>query len=227
MELSSGKPWGESFTELLSKMSADLGGQIKWPDEGLVDEIFSYPTLTCKVSEREITLEIKRNISSSSYGWRGPGALHAIRGPIRVAKNKDNIKPKDSIEHLRVCAYVPDFHHLSRKYNIQVKHRPHYGRLDRLVRLIQLSPQTGNQDFDRRYSVDLVSSKDRELLSHREIRELIINAEPFSLLEISSSWIRWSQLLTDRKQLEFGTVKDRVLKVLELVNAICGLINTK
>jgi len=217
------KPWGESLDRLLQEMVAHWDGQISRPSEVAIKgaSVYHgfYPTFTSELQGRQFTMGIFEQLAGPSLGWSGPKALRVIRGPIRV--------PQDSVEYLRILIHVADFRGLARKYSIKITHKSSHRWLDKLLLFIQLSPefQTGNREFDQRYSVELRSDEDRELLLHREIQESIVTLEPFNLLEISSSWITWSQLLINRKQLDFTVVKGYVLKISQLVDVICSPIS--
>ena len=206
----SGKPWEKFYTKLLQELAAYSGGRITWPNESVIDEMFVYPTLSGRLQERDFMVEVRALGTTMRMGGRWG---HSV--PITSAE-----------QYIRIRIYVADFRRLSWEYNIKITHKSSHRWFDKLLLLIQLSPefQTGNREFDQRYSVDLRSDEDRKLLLHRGIQEPIVRLESFTLLEISSSWILWSQLLTDIEQLEFAAVRGRISRVLDLADAICSLI---
>ncbi len=192
------KPWGKAFEELLEKFLQHYRGEISGSDSkgespawGYDTSFFFYPLFFGEWKGYTFTIEI------SEFPASGFSVLEAI----------------DNIEYLRIFVTKPT------SYSILIVHEDWHYRLGKKLHWDH-EFQTGNKEFDSKYYLKIKSDKDRYLLTDSRLQYQIRNLEPFSALQVLASGIRWSQMITDEKQLDFMVVDNYLKKVFELTKLI-------
>jgi len=187
-------PWEKPFEELLQEMSQNYKGEISRSESRDIRDgtfYFVYPTFHGELQGHKLVIEISEFPGSDiSY-----------------------LEAADNVEYLRIFISVPT------KYSIVITHESWFDRLKKKFHLDQ-EFQTGEEDFDRKYYLRLESDKDKKLLKDSKFEETVKSLEPFSVLQVFKSGVRWSQVLTDKKQLTFNTVDSYLQTTLKLAKMI-------
>ncbi len=129
---------------------------------------------------------------------------------------QSKVAATDSIHYLKIRCFFKC------ENNIQLTHENLEDRVEKFLHLTT-EIQTNNPDFDRHFFIRSSNPRDRELLIDRQIQELIFLLEPFELVEMLSTGIHWSDMLTDKKQLAF----DRVEKIITTMLKLAGTIQAR
>jgi hypothetical protein len=193
------KPWEKPFEGLLQEISQHYRGEIYKADsrkpissyDGVDSSYFLYPVFHGELPGQKFLIEI------SEFPASDISDLEAI----------------DNVEYLRIFVIKPTL------YRITVAHEDWLRRLEKKFHLDR-EFQTGNEEFDRRYYLRPQSEKDKQLLRDSQFQEMVRGIEPFSVLQVSKSGVRWSQMITDEKQLDFLVVDNYLKKTLELTTMI-------
>jgi len=192
------KPWQKPFEKLLQEFLQQCRGEISRPGSkgelpswGDDLSFFFYPTFHGELQGQTFTIEI------SEFPASGFSDFEAA----------------DNVEYLRIFITKPT------EYSVQVIHESWFHRLEKKFHLDR-EFQTGNSEFDRRYYLRSQADKDRQLLQDPRFQEMIMSLESFSVLQVLDSGVRWSQMISDEKQLEFLVVDDYLKRMLKLAATI-------
>lgn len=192
------KPWEKPFEKLLQEFLRQYKGKIsesgskaELPSWGYDTSFFFYPSFYGEWKGQTFTIEI------SEFPAPGFSDFEAI----------------DNIEYLRIFVVIPT------PYSIVFTHKDWLCRLGKRLHLDR-EFQTGNGEFDRKYYVNLKSDEDKQLLMNSRFQEKVYGLEPFSVVQVLKSGVRWSQMITHEKQLQFLVVDDYFKKIFELSKII-------
>lgn len=186
------KPWKDPFDKLLQQMVSHWHGRVSGLDEKSLGEMCVYPAFMGELKGYKFTVEM------SEFP--------------RVSKRPSRIEGMDNVEYLRIHVTVLNEH------NIQVTHESLADRVGKFFHL-EHEFQTGNKDFDHRFFIRLRSPQDKKFIADSKIQELIIELEPFIVLEVTPSGILWSQMIEDQKQLAYADVERFVHSILKLAES--------
>jgi hypothetical protein len=192
------KPWEKPFEGLLQEISQHYRGEISGSDSkkpissyGVDSSYFLYPVFYGELQGQKFMIEI------SEFPASDFSDLEAI----------------DNVEYLRIFVIKPTL------YRITVTHEDWLRLLEKKFHLDR-EFQTGNKEFDRRYYLGPQSEKDKQLLRDLRFQEMVRGIEPFSVLQVSESGVRWSQMITGEEQLDLSLVDNYLKKALELTTMI-------
>ncbi len=192
------KPWERPFEKLLGEFSQQYEGEISRPKSegacpswGTDPSFLFYPTFSSELKGQKFIIEISEFPASDiSY-----------------------FEASDNVEYLRIFIVKPT------QYSIVVTHEDWLHWLEKKIHLDR-EFQTNNDEFDRRYYVSPKSDEDKQLLMDLKFQQMVRSLEPFSLLQVSKSGVRRSQMITDEEQLDFSAVDGCLKKTLELAKLI-------
>ena len=193
------KPWNKEFTRLLAALEIALGGKIVEPEidesysRGYSSEVayYNYSLLHAEIDNVGVRVEISHNEMAGAVLLDG----------------------SDQTAFLVLCALShPQGFFRIRPEGVDV----------RLLKFIRIENEfdTSNPDFNDALFLEVSDNKAKRLLQRADLQEMILALLPFDSLQAHSKGLRYSELLTQKKQLDCEYVISTLKQLVALAQVI-------
>ena len=98
----------------------------------------------------------------------------------------------------------------------------HEGIYDRIRKTLRMDWefQTGNDEFDRRYFLDVTEPRSKQLLSERAFQTTIVAAEPFSVIQVTPNYVTHSTEVKTDDELDIVRISSSLSRCIDIKRAL-------